>query len=261
MTTEIPTGNSAPSFLTQENGERIAYHYSPGASPGVIFLHGLMSDMDGGKALAVEEFCKKRGNAFLRFDCQGHGQSDGLFKDGTIERWSNDTVHMLDQLCKGPQILVGSSMGGWNMLLSAIKRPERIVGLLGIAAAPDFTEDLMMNDLSAEQLKTVETQGYVEIPNCYDDGEPYVISKVLLDNGRENLILRKQIPLYIPVRLIHGMKDDDVPWQTALRIQQMMQSDDVEITLVKNGDHRLSEEHDLDRLRTTLEQLLSQIEK
>ncbi len=259
MTTDLPTGNSAPSFLTQENGERIAYHYSAGTAPGVVFLHGLMSDMDGGKALAVEEFCKKRGQAFLRFDCQGHGQSDGDFKDGTIERWSNDTVDMLDKVCEGPQILVGSSMGGWNMLLSAMKRPDQIAGLVGIAAAPDFTEDLMMGDLTHEQLHTVQEQGYVEIENCYGD-DPYVISKTLLDNGRENLVLRKPIPLDIPVRLIHGKKDEDVPWATALRIEQMITSDDVETTFVKNGDHRLSEDHDLERLSRTLEALLKQIE-
>ncbi|WP_028880177.1 alpha/beta hydrolase [Terasakiella pusilla] len=259
MTTEIPTGKNAPSFLTQQNGDKIAYHYTEGRTPGVIFLHGLMSDMDGGKALAVEEFCKKRGNAFLRFDCQGHGLSDGAFKDGTIERWSNDTVDMLDQVAKGPQILIGSSMGGWNMILSALKRPDRIAGLIGIAAAPDFTEDLMMEDLTADQHKLVQEQGYVEIPCDYGD-EPYVISKVLLENGRENLVLRKPIPLDVPVRLLHGKKDDDVPWQTALRLEQMLTSDDVEITFIKNGDHRLSEEHDLDRLTRTLDALLKQIE-
>ena len=259
MTSDVPTGNTPPSFFTQENGERIAYHYTPGRSPGVIFLHGLMSDMDGGKALAVEEFCKKRGNAFLRFDCQGHGQSDGLFKDGTIERWSNDTVDMLENIVEGPQILIGSSMGGWNMLLSAMKHPDQIAGLIGIAAAPDFTEDLMMEDLTHEQHHTIQQQGYVELPSDYGD-DPYVISKALLDNGRENLVLRRRIPLEIPVRLIHGMEDPDVPWQTALRISQMMESKDVEIQFVKNGDHRLSEDHDLARLTRTLEALLNQIE-
>ncbi|NVK19568.1 MAG: alpha/beta hydrolase [Methylocystaceae bacterium] len=259
MTTDLPTGNSAPSFLIQENGDRIAYHYSAGSTPGVVFLHGLMSDMDGGKALALEEFCKKRGNSFLRFDCQGHGKSDGDFKDGTIERWSNDTVEVLDKLTEGPQILVGSSMGGWNMLLSALKRPERIAGLVGIAAAPDFTEDLMMDDLTPAQHHTIQEQGYVEIPSDYGD-EPYVISKKLLDNGRENLVLRKPIALNVPVRLLHGKKDVDVPWQTALRIEQMITSDDVETTFIKNGDHRLSEDHDLDRLCRTLDALLRQVE-
>ncbi|SCA58234.1 2-hydroxymuconic semialdehyde hydrolase [Candidatus Terasakiella magnetica] len=259
MTTELPTGNSAPSFLTQENGERIAYHYTPGKGPGVIFLHGLMSDMDGGKALHVEDYCKKRGNAFLRFDCQGHGKSDGLFKDGHLTRWSDDTVDVLDQLTQGPQILIGSSMGGWNMLLSALKRPDRIAGLLGIAAAPDFTEDLMMNDLSPEQHAIINEQGYVEIPSDYGD-EPYVISKAMLDDGRENLLLRRTIELDMPVRLIHGMEDPDVPWKTALRIQEMITSNDVEIQFVKKGDHRLSEDHDLDRLTRTLEALLQQVE-
>ncbi|WP_240796811.1 alpha/beta hydrolase [Terasakiella sp. SH-1] len=218
-----------------------------------------MSDMDGGKALHLEEYCKKRGNAFLRFDCQGHGHSDGLFKDGHLSRWSDDAVDVLDQLSDGPQILVGSSMGGWNMLLTALKRPERIAALLGIAAAPDFTEDLMMNDLTPEQHHIINEQGYVEIPSDYGD-DPYVISKALLDDGRENLLLRRPIELDVPVRLIHGMKDADVPWQTALRIQEMMTSTDVEIQFVKNGDHRLSEDHDLDRLTRALEALLQQIE-
>lgn len=259
MTTTVPTGHSAPDFLTQENGERIAYHYTPGRTPGVIFLHGLMSDMDGGKALHVEEYCKKRGNAFLRFDCQGHGKSDGLFKDGSLTRWSNDSVDILDQITQGPQVLIGSSMGGWNMLLTALKRPERIAGLIGIAAAPDFTEDLMMDDLTAEQHQIIQDQGYVEIPSDYSD-EPYVISKTLLDDGRENLILRHPIELDVPIHLLHGMKDEDVPWQTALKIQEMVTSEDVEITFVKNGDHRLSEDHDLDRLTRTLDRMLTKIE-
>jgi pimeloyl-ACP methyl ester carboxylesterase len=260
MTSDLPTGNTPPAFLTQDNGEKIAYHYSPGRTPGVIFLHGLMSDMDGGKALHLEEYCKKRGNAFLRFDCQGHGQSDGQFKDGCMTRWSNDSVDVLDHLTAGPQVLVGSSMGGWNMLLTALKRPERIAGLIGIAAAPDFTEDLMMNDLTDEQHQKITEQGYVELPSDYGD-DPYIISKILLDDGRKNLILRRPIDLDIPVRLIHGMQDPDVPWQTALRIQQMIASNDVEITFVKNGDHRLSEDNDLDRLTHTLEVLLTQIEE
>ncbi len=259
MASDLPTGNNAPAFLTQANGEQIAYHFTPGRTPGVIFLHGLMSDMDGGKALWLEEYCKKRGNAFLRFDCQGHGQSDGLFKDGSLSRWSSDAVDVLDQLTQGPQILVGSSMGGWNMLLTALKRPERIAALLGIAAAPDFTEDLMMNDLSSEQHAQINEQGYVAIPSDYGD-DPYIISKTLLDDGRNNLLLRKPIELNMPVHLIHGMEDPDVPWQTALRIQQMLTSEDVEITFVKKGDHRLSEEQDLQRLSRTLDVLLQKVE-
>jgi pimeloyl-ACP methyl ester carboxylesterase len=264
MPTDLSTGDSPSEpqvqFLTRENGERIAYHYTPGKTPGVIFLHGLMSDMDGGKALAVEKYCINRGNAFLRFDCQGHGKSDGLFKDGCLTRWSEDTCMLLDHITKGPQILVGSSMGGWNMLLSALKRPERIAGLLGIAAAPDFTEDLMMNDLTAEQKTIIDRDGYVETPCDYGD-DPYIISKTLLEDGANNLVLRKPIALDIPVRLIHGMKDSDVPWKTALRIQEMLSSTDVEITFVKNGDHRLSEDHDLLRLTRLLETLLSKVEQ
>lgn len=262
MPTDLSTGNSAQAsqaqFLTRENGDRIAYHYSPGSSPGVIFLHGLMSDMEGSKALALETYCKIKGIAYLRFDCQGHGKSNGLFKDGSLSRWSEDACFVLDILTTGPQVLVGSSMGGWNMLLSALKRPERIAALLGIAAAPDFTEDLMKNDLSLEEKATIEKEGYVETPCDYGD-DPYIISKTLLDDGAQNLVLRDPIKLDMPVRLIHGMKDIDVPWQTALRLQEMITSTDVEIQFVKNGDHRLSEDHDLLRLTNTLDALLAQI--
>lgn len=264
MPTDLPTGDSATKpqaqFLTRENGDQIAYHYNPGRNPGVIFLHGLMSDMDGTKALRIEAFCKKRGNSFLRFDCQGHGASDGLFQDGGLSRWSDDTCAVLDQLTQGPQVLVGSSMGGWNMLLSALKRPARIAGLLGIAAAPDFTEDLMMNDLTPAQKHIIDKDGFVEIACDYDD-DPFIISKTLLEDGAKNLLLRKPINLNVPVRLIHGIKDNDVPWQTALRIQQMITSNDVEVTFVKNGDHRLSEDHDIARLEQTLENLLSHIDR
>jgi len=210
-----------------------------------------MSDMQGGKALAVEEFCRQRGIGCIRFDCFGHGQSDGRFQDGHLTRWSHDTVDILDQIAQGPQVLVGSSMGGWNMLLSALKRPERIVGLLGLAAAPDFTEDLMTKDLSDVQKQTLETQGFINLACDYGD-DPYVISQDLLDDGRDNLVLRQPLNLTMPVRLIHGMQDDDVPWQTALKLQDALTSTDVEITFVKNGDHRLSEPHHLARLTRTL---------
>lgn len=262
MSTELSTGHSAPNYLTQANGDKIAYHFSAPApeytGANVIFLHGLMSDMQGGKALAVEEFCRQRGIGCLRFDCYGHGQSDGRFQDGTLSRWSDDTVSLLDEVAQGPQVLVGSSMGGWNMLLSALKRPERIKGLLGLAAAPDFTEDLMRQDLNADQLSALKAQGHIEIACDYGD-DPYVISQKLLDDGQKNLLLRDPLNLNIPVRLIHGMQDDDVPWQTALKLQDVLQSDDVEITFVKNGDHRLSEPHHLDRLCATLDRLLQQV--
>lgn len=213
--------------------------------------------MTGGKALALEEFCRARGQAFLRFDYTGHGQSSGVFEEGSIGQWADDAVTALDRLTEGEQILVGSSMGGWIMLLVALARKSRIRGLLGLAAAPDFTRDLMWNVFTDDQRAQMDRDGHVDLPNCYDDQEPYRISKSLIDDGWDRLLLDNPVALDIPVRLIHGLLDDDVPWKTALRIQEQLTSDDVEVQLVKNGGHRLSEPHDLDRMTRTLDALLA----
>lgn len=249
----------APNTLTREDGAIIAYHHTPGKGPGVMFLTGFKSDMQGGKALAVESYCIEHGYAFTRFDYYGHGESSGAFEDGTIGRWADDTVHVMDQVTEGPQVLVGSSMGGWIMLLAALKRPARVAGLLGIAAAPDFTRDLIPPALSPEQLADLEAQGYCDIPNCYDDQEPYRIRKSLLDEGNNHILLDDTLEIDVPVRLIHGIEDADVPWQTAERLMGKLKSTDVEIQFVKSGDHRLSEPHDLARLTRTLGALLEEI--
>jgi len=249
----------SPEILTRDGGAEIAYCRITGKSPGVVFLTGFKSDMTGGKALALEEFCRRRGQAFLRFDYSGHGASAGAFEDGTIGAWAGDAIAALDALSEGPQVLVGSSMGGWIMLLTALARPDRIAGLVGTAAAPDFTEDLIPGQFSPEQKQQLESQGYAEIPNCYDD-EPYKITKALLDDGRDHLLLRSEIALDCPVRLIHGTMDEDVPWQTSQKISDRLRSSDVEVLFVKNGDHRLSEPHDLERLCRTVERLLDQLE-
>ncbi len=214
-----------------------------------------MSDMTGSKALALEEHCRKQGRAFLRFDYSGHGQSSGAFRDGTIGRWADDALDAIERLTEGPQILVGSSMGGWIMLLTALKLKHRVAGLIGIAAAPDFTEDLIGRELTEEQRQAVESAGFVNIPSDYGD-EPYTITKALIEDGRDHLLLGGPIPLNGPVRLIHGLKDADVPWRTALRLQDALTSTDVEVTLVKDGDHRLSEPHDLARLTDSLDRLI-----
>jgi len=245
-----------PAILTREDGSMIAYRHTAGKTPGVMFLTGFKSDMQGGKATALEDFCVSRGQAFTRFDYYGHGESSGAFEDGTIGRWADDAVHVLDTVTEGPQILVGSSMGGWIMLLAALRRPERIAGLVGIAAAPDFTRDLIPPALTPDQLAELDAQGYCDIPNCYDDQEPYRIRKSLLDEGDNHLLLNGDIALDVPVRLIHGIEDADVPWQTALKISEHLTSRDVEIQFVKAGDHRLSEPHDLDRLTRTVGTLL-----
>jgi len=215
--------------------------------------------MTGGKALLVEQLCRQRGQAFLRFDYTGHGASSGRFEDGTIGRWSEDAVAALDVLSEGPQVLVGSSMGGWIMLLVALARPERIAGLVGIAAALDFTEDLIHETLTDDQHASLARDGFVEIVNCYDDQKPYRIEKRLLDDGRNHLLLGGPIDLHVPVRLIHGMCDEDVPWRTGLRIVERLKSDDVEITYAKASGHRLSEPHDLTRLQRTVDALLDQL--
>lgn len=252
----MPDQSNAPSILSRDNDSMIAYHHTPGKGPGVMFLTGFKSDMQGGKALALEAFCKERGHAFTRFDYSGHGESSGSFEDGSIGEWADDAVAVLDHVAEGPQILVGSSMGGWMMLLTALARPTRVCGLVGIAAAPDFTRDLIPQALNDHQKADLESTGYCEIPNCYDDEEPYKIGKKLLDEGNNHILLDAEIPLDMPVRLIHGLLDEDVPWQTAQKIMDKIRSTDVEVQFVKSGDHRLSEPHDIDRLLRTVGALL-----
>ncbi len=254
---ETPT----PSILTRDDGPAIAYHqFSANTdAPGVVFLSGFMSDMMGTKALAVEAWCRQQKVSFLRFDYRGHGQSEGAFRDGTIGLWAEDAVFAVDQLTKGPQILIGSSMGGWIMLLVALKLKQRIAGLIGIAAAPDFTEHLIDNELTDDDRAVLERDGFITVPTEYDD-EPYVITRDLIEDGRTQMLLNAAIPLALPVRLIQGLKDDDVPWRTALHLQQQLASDDVEVTLIKDGDHRLSDPTDLDRLTSTLGRLIDHIQ-
>lgn len=211
-----------------------------------------MSDMTGSKALYLEDWCQQTGRDFLRFDQSGHGASSGDFTEGGISAWSEDSLAVIDALTDGPQILVGSSMGGWVMLHCALARPERIVGLVGIAPAPDFTEDLMWQGFTQEQQKTVMEQGLLELPSEYSDS-PYRISRHLIEDGRKNLLLREAIPLDLPVRIIQGLRDDAVPWQRALTLQDKLTSEDVAVTLIKDGEHRLSRPGDLKALTDAIE--------
>jgi pimeloyl-ACP methyl ester carboxylesterase len=236
-------------------GHELAYEAVPGRGPGVIFLPGFKSDMTGTKAVALRDWCVKRGQAFTRFDYSGHGRSSGKFEDGTIGRWAADAVAILDGVTTGPQILVGSSMGGWMALLAAKARPERVAALVGIAAAPDFTEDLMWATYPEEARKALRRDGIYYEPSQY--GEPYAITMRLIEEGRDHLVLRSPLPLPFPVRLIQGMQDPDVPWRTALRLAEHIDGDDVEVTLVKGGDHRLSEPVDIARLEAVLEGLVT----
>ncbi len=213
-----------------------------------------MSDMTGSKALAVEAWAKETGRACLRFDYSGHGESEGRFADGTIGAWFADALGVFDALTEGPQLVVGSSMGGWIGLLLARARPGRVAAFVGIAAAPDFTEDFIAAKLPAELRAKLERDGYFEEPTPYGDA-PYTITKKLLDEGRNHLLLRAPLAFDGPVRLLHGMKDPDVPWQWSPKIAACVTSADVKVTLVKDGDHRLSREQDLKLLTDTLTEL------
>ena len=245
----------AAQILTRDDGATIAYHHNPGKLPGIMFCTGFKSDMQGGKAIALEAFCRERDRAFTRFDYFGHGESSGAFEDGTIGRWAEDAIAVLDEITQGRQIIVGSSMGGWIMLLVALARAERVAGLVGIAAAPDFTEEMLTSSLTVSQLNDIETKGYCDIPNCYDDQEPYRIRRELLEEGKNHLLLDNEIAINVPVRLIHGIEDEDVPWQRALQIMERLHSTDVEIQFIKNAGHRLSEPDDLARMLAVVESL------
>jgi pimeloyl-ACP methyl ester carboxylesterase len=246
---------SAPAKLTRHDRATIAYNRLPGSTPGVVFLAGFRSDMTGTKALYLEDYCRRRGQAYLRFDYFGHGASSGDAALGTIGRWAEDAIAVLDSLTEGPQVLVGSSMGGWVMLLAALVRPSRIYALVGVAAAPDFTEDLVWPQLGPAQRRQLRQTGAVTLPSEYDP-EGYTYRLSLFEDGKRHLVLRQAIGLGCAVRLLHGMNDASVPWRTSLSLAERLTSDNVVVTLVKDGDHRLSREDDLKRLGRTLDELL-----
>jgi len=241
-------------FLESPDGGMIAYRARAGKAPGIVFLTGFRSDMRSVKAAAVDAWCAGRGHACLRFDYFGHGESQGDFARGTIGRWLADTLLVLDRLTVGPQILVGSSMGGWIMLLAALARPERIKALIGIAPAPDFTEDLMWAGFSPEVKQAILRDGEFARPSQYDP-DPYPITRKLIEDGRNHLVLRETIRLDMPLRILQGMKDPDVPWRHALKLIDAYASKDVTLQLIKNGDHRLSEPADIARLLATVDEL------
>lgn len=243
-----------PQTLATEDGETLAYHHLPGREPGILFCGGFMSDMTGTKAMALEAFARDRGQAFTRFDYRGHGQSSGAFRDGTIGKWKSDALAVLDRVTSGPVVLVGSSMGGWIALLLALARPDRVAGLVGVAAAPDFTEDLMWAEFDAEVRRTLETERVYFEPSDYSD-EPYTITMDLIEDGRNHLIMRGPIPIHVPVRLLHGMRDADVPHRLSVLLAERLEADDVQVHLVKDGDHRLSTERDLGLLAGAVEEL------
>lgn len=230
---------AAPTFLHTTHGRRIAYHLTTGVGPCVVFLGGLKSDMEGTKAVHLEAWAQARGRAFLRFDYSGHGESSGSFTDGCIGDWAGDALDVVTALTKGALMLVGSSMGGWQALLLARRIPERIAGLVTIAAAPDFTEDGYWASFSDAQKAELETVGHVELPSDYMD--PYIITKRMIEDGRAQLVLRAPLPLPFPVRCLQGTEDTAVSTATALRLLEHADCPDMRLTLVKGADHRFSD--------------------
>jgi pimeloyl-ACP methyl ester carboxylesterase len=242
--------------LDRGDGVELAWAALPGRGPTVVFLPGFSSDMAGSKATALVAFCERRGQAMLRLDYSGHGESGGAFVDGTIGRWTQDALAVIDATTEGPLLLIGSSMGGWIGLLVALALPSRVTGLVGIAAAPDFTERLMWQAMSPAEQDALRREGQLSVPSQY--GDPYVITYGLIEDGRRHLLLERPVPLTIPVRLLQGQRDDDVPWEMALTLARQIEGADVQVTLVKDGDHRLARPADLALLCGTVAALLGE---
>ncbi|WP_370231799.1 alpha/beta fold hydrolase [Cognatishimia sp.] len=241
-------------FLETAQGRQIAYHKTEGAGPTVVFLGGLKSDMEGTKAIHLETWCKARGQAFLRFDYSGHGQSSGTFEEGAIGDWHEDTLAAIDALSDGDLVVVGSSMGGWQALLLSKARAGRVKGLVTIAAAPDFTEDGYWANFSDAQKEALDTIGHVELPSDYM--EPYIITKRMIEDGRNHLVLRDPLPLPFPVRFLQGTNDTAVTRETALRLLDHAESEDMRLTLVRDGDHSLSDPRSLDLITQAITEVM-----
>ncbi|MBY6153689.1 alpha/beta hydrolase [Vannielia litorea] len=246
-----------PEYLETSQGRRIAYHRSAGAGPGVVFLGGFKSDMQGTKAVHLEDWAKAQGRAFLRFDYSGHGESSGTFTEGAIGDWAEDAAAAITALTDGPQVLVGSSMGGWISLLMTKRLGAKLAGLVTIAAAPDFTEDSMWAGFSEAQKAELAEAGQVALPSDY--GEPYIITHRLIEEGRQQLVLRDPLPLPFPVRMLQGTADADVSQDVALRLLAHATGDDIRLTLVKGADHRFSAPAQLALIEQAVAEVLAAI--
>ena len=232
-------------------GRRIAYRLRDGASPTLVFLPGYASDMEGTKAQALDAFASRRGVAMLRLDYSGTGSSGGRFDDGTLAAWLEEALAAVDRLTKGPLILIGSSMGGWIALHLALLRPDRLQALLGIAAAPDFTEW----GFTPEQRARLAMEGRIEEPNPYGP-DPSVVTRNFWESGQRLLLLDKEVAVDCPVRLLHGENDEEVPLDVAFRTMRALRSGDVQLNVLKGGGHRLSERHEIDAILRTVAALL-----
>jgi len=236
-------------------GREIAYHKTEGRAPTVVFCGGLKSDMEGTKAIHLEAWAKAQGHAFLRFDYSGHGESGGRFEEGCIGDWHEDTLAAIEALTEGPLLVVGSSMGGWQALLLARAVPERLMGLVTIAAAPDFTEDGYWASFTDAQKAALEAVGHVELPSDYMD--PYIITKRMIEDGRKHLVLRENLVLPFPTRFLQGTADTAVSVATAVRLLEHAQGDDIRLTLVKEADHRFSDARCLGLLEAAVEDVIA----
>ncbi len=231
---------------------KLACRHTPGRGPTVVFLCGYASDMNGTKALALEEWAQRTGRAFLRFDYAGCGESEGDFEDQTLASWRDDALRVIDKVVEGPVVLVGSSMGGWVMLLVAKERPGLVAGMVGIAAAPDFTDW----GYSEAEKAVILREGRIEQPNDYGD-TPTVTTRGFWASGEANKMMTGPIAFDGPVRLLQGQRDKEVPWERALTLAELFRSDAVQTVLVKDGDHRLSRDNDLALIIRSVEDVLS----
>jgi pimeloyl-ACP methyl ester carboxylesterase len=255
IATADPQDREAPAFLDvgrEAERRRIAVRARPGTAPGLFWLGCFNSDMKGTKAVALDAFAAAHGRACVRFDYSGHGESGGDFTEGTIGRWLEDSAAVFERFAKGPQVLVGSSMGGWLALLlaralKARKASGSVAGLVLIAPAVDFTDVLMWKKFSPQVQRQIETEGAWQRPSQYAEA-PYPITRGLIEDGRKHLLLGGLIETGCPVRILQGVKDPDVPWQHAVDLSSRLARDDVVLTLVKDGDHRLSRPEDIERL-------------
>lgn len=232
---------------------RIAVRARNGSAPGLFWLGGFNSDMQGTKALALDAWAAEHGRACVRFDYSGHGESGGKFIDGTMGRWLEESVAVFESFCRGAQIVIGSSMGGWLALLLAREIARRsasasLAGLVLIAPAPDFTEELMWKGFSSEIRHEIESKGVWMRPSPYGDGSPYPITRALIEEGRNHLLLGSSIDVGCPVRILQGAKDPDVPWRHAFALAHRLPADDVVLTMIQDGDHRLSRPQDITRI-------------
>jgi pimeloyl-ACP methyl ester carboxylesterase len=245
---------ASPEYRESAPGRRLAFRHRRGEGPTLVFLPGYMSDMDGSKATALHSWAEAEGRAMLRFDYSGCGLSEGAFEAQTLDGWRDDSLAMIDSV-EGPLVLVGSSMGGWLMLLCALARPERVAALVGIAAAPDFT-DWGFDDV---QKATILGEGRLKQPSPYGDA-PYVTTRAFWESGEALKLLGREIAVDCPVRLLHGLADADVPWRISLALVECLSAPDVRTTLVKGGDHRLSRPGDIALLIDTVEGLTSKLD-